>query len=96
MSFFDKVMNVLNPLATAASAITGNPVVAAIAAALKIIDKVEDATDEDRTEMYAELAKGLGEVSAVIIEALEDGNISDAEHKQIVAVLEDIVSELDD
>jgi len=93
---FDKLMDIVRPIAGVAASITGNPIVGAIAVALKIIDSVEDATDETRTKMYAELAEGLGAVSGIIIEALEDGDISEDEHRKIIAALEEIAQELDD
>jgi len=92
---FDKIMDVLKPLAKVATVFTGgNPIVAGVAAALEIIDKVEDADDDKRTEMYAELAKGLGEFSGCIIEALADGKVSDEEHRKLVALLQELAGEL--
>lgn len=93
---FEKLMSILQPVAGIAASITGNPIVGAIAVSLKIIDKVDDATDETRTEMYKDLAVGMGTVSAIIIEALEDGNISKDEHRMIMAALEDLAKELDE
>jgi hypothetical protein len=94
MSFFDNIMDVLKPVATAAAVITGNPIVAAVAAALKIIDKVEDVDDDSRTEMYATLAKGFGDLSAGLIVVLEDGKVTEAEHKRVIAQLEKIIEDL--
>ena len=93
---FDKIIDILKPIARVATVFTGgNPVVAGISAALEIIDKVEDADDDTRTEMYVELAEGLGTVSGIIIEAIrDDGKVTEDEHKEIVKALQELAQDL--
>ena len=86
------LLNALKGIGKVATVVSGaNPAIAGITAAVEVISQLSDKDEEKRTQLYVELAADMCEISAAILRALKDGEITSDEHAAIVKELKDLL-----